>query len=127
MAAGFGETLAPRHVGILPDGNRRWARRNSLPDSEAHRVGFRRIPRVLTWCEQRGIEVLSLFMISDENLRRRSISEQTAIFEIVLEILPRILAHDTWRVRHLNWPEFDEADLADALDGYLRRERRLGA
>ncbi|GAA2251531.1 isoprenyl transferase [Streptomyces amakusaensis] len=106
---------ALRHLGILPDGNRRWARRHRLPPSEGHRHGFRRIPGVLDWCEESGLEFVSLFMISDRNIQHRSAPELTVLYETVSEILPRLLARPARRLRHIGVAELLPAPLVAEL------------
>jgi undecaprenyl diphosphate synthase len=60
----------PRHVGIIMDGNGRWARGRNRPHSFGHRAGVRAIKRVMYGCEERGIEVLSVYAFSTENWTR---------------------------------------------------------
>src|SRR5438309_9930820 len=60
----------PRHVGIIMDGNGRWARLRGRPHSFGHRAGVRTIRRVLGGCEELGIGVLSVYAFSTENWSR---------------------------------------------------------
>src|SRR5205807_3632813 len=60
----------PRHVGIIMDGNGRWARKRNRPHSFGHRAGVRAIKRVMYGCEELGIEVLSVYTFSTENWSR---------------------------------------------------------
>jgi undecaprenyl diphosphate synthase len=60
----------PRHVGIIMDGNGRWARQRNRPHSFGHRAGVRAIKRVMYGCEGLGIEVLSVYTFSTENWSR---------------------------------------------------------
>jgi undecaprenyl diphosphate synthase len=60
----------PRHVGIIMDGNGRWARQRSRPHSFGHRAGVRAIKRVMYGCEGLGIAVLSVYTFSTENWSR---------------------------------------------------------
>ncbi len=61
---------APRHVGIIMDGNGRWARKRNRPHSFGHRAGVRAIKRVMYGCEELGVEVLSVYTFSTENWSR---------------------------------------------------------
>ncbi|MFE7132091.1 polyprenyl diphosphate synthase [Streptomyces sp. NPDC057638] len=112
-----------RHLGILLDGNRRWARRHRLPVSEGHRRGFRRIPDVLGWCEESGLEVVSLFMVSDRNARHRPAAELEVLYATVSEILPRLLTRPAWRLRHIGVAELLPAPLVAALRDAERGSR----
>jgi short-chain Z-isoprenyl diphosphate synthase len=61
----------PRHVGVIIDGNRRWAKAIGLEDvSEGHRRGADKIADFLTWCDEAGVEVVTLFLLSTDNLQR---------------------------------------------------------
>ena len=64
------DSSVPRHIGIIMDGNGRWARRRGHPASFGHRAGVRAIKRVLEGCEQLGVEVLSVYAFSTENWSR---------------------------------------------------------
>jgi len=60
----------PRHIAIIMDGNNRWARRSGLPGSAGHRAGVEVVRTVLEACNERGIDVLTLFAFSSENWGR---------------------------------------------------------
>ena len=60
----------PRHVGIIMDGNGRWARARGLPRLAGHRAGTHNIRRVLEACIDFGIEVLTIYAFSTENWQR---------------------------------------------------------
>ena len=60
----------PKHVVIIPDGNRRWARRHGLPILEGHRRGIEKIRNVMNWCKEYGINYLSMWGFSSENFNR---------------------------------------------------------
>src|SRR3712207_9387177 len=62
---------APRHVGVMCDGNRRWAREMGYVDpNDGHRVGAAKIKDVLGWCDQAGIGHVTLYLLGTDNLRR---------------------------------------------------------
>ena len=58
-------SASPRHVAIIMDGNGRWAKRRNLPRYLGHREGVKAVRRIVTACQQRGIEVLTLFAFSN--------------------------------------------------------------
>ncbi|MBI3115384.1 MAG: di-trans,poly-cis-decaprenylcistransferase [Candidatus Kerfeldbacteria bacterium] len=60
----------PRHVGIIMDGNRRWARARGLPALEGHRRGYEKMKAVGDWALEVGIEYLTVFAFSTENWNR---------------------------------------------------------
>lgn len=59
-----------RHLAIIMDGNRRWAKDRGLPSLEGHRMGYASLKQVGDWCLERGIEVLTVFAFSTENWKR---------------------------------------------------------
>ena len=73
----------PHHVGVLPDGNRRFARTSGQGDVGAgHRDGADNIERLIDWCDELGIPVITVWVLSTDNLHRPA-PELDAIYEIV--------------------------------------------
>ena len=60
----------PRHIAIVMDGNRRWARQRRLPAIAGHRAGVETIRRTLRAARERGVEYLTLYSFSTENWSR---------------------------------------------------------
>jgi len=60
----------PTHVGLIMDGNRRWARERNLPQLEGHRKGYDKMKQVADWFFLRGVKVLSVYAFSTENWNR---------------------------------------------------------
>jgi len=60
----------PYHLGIILDGNRRWAKAKGLPSLEGHRQGLEKVKKIVGWCLDRGIKILTLFLFSTENWSR---------------------------------------------------------
>ena len=78
----------PRHIGIIMDGNGRWARSKGRHVSFGHRAGVRAIKRVLEGCEQLGVEVLSVYAFSTENWTRPR-AEVRALMRLFHETMQR--------------------------------------
>ena len=74
-------TTTPRHVAIIMDGNRRWARSRGLPVSEGHRLGVDALRRTVEAAARAGIEVLTVFAFSEENWSR-PVEQTRAIMEL---------------------------------------------
>ena len=88
----------PRHVGVILDGNRRWARSVGLADvSDGHQKGADHIFELLTWCRQAGVEVVTLWLLSTDNLARPA-AEVGALLRII-ESTVRELVAQGWRVK----------------------------
>lgn len=60
----------PECVGIIMDGNRRWAKAHGLPSFEGHRLGYEKLKEVVRWCKKHGIKDLVVFAFSTENWNR---------------------------------------------------------
>jgi len=60
----------PRHIGIIMDGNGRWAKGRHLPRVAGHRAGVRSIRRVMEACNDAGVHILTLYAFSTENWQR---------------------------------------------------------
>jgi short-chain Z-isoprenyl diphosphate synthase len=90
----------PLHVGVMCDGNRRWAREMGYVDpNDGHRVGARRVLDLLRWCDEAGIEHVTLYLLATDNLRRPA-AELDPLLKII-EALVTELAEDgnPWRLR----------------------------
>lgn len=61
---------SPRHIGIIMDGNNRWAKQRGLGGGSGHKAGVEKIRTVLKACREHKVEVLTLFAFSSENWRR---------------------------------------------------------
>lgn len=60
----------PYHLGIIIDGNRRWAKKKGLPFFEGHRRGFNNVDKIGEWARKRGIKILTFYTFSTENWNR---------------------------------------------------------
>lgn len=72
----------PRHVAIIMDGNRRWARQRDLPELDGHAAGVEAIRGILRHAVRRGVPVLTLYAFSRENWAR-SDDEVAGLFELL--------------------------------------------
>ena len=90
----------PRHVGVIVDGNRRWARSIGLEDPNAgHRRGADRIASLLGWCDEAGVEVVTLFLLSTDNLSRPE-PELLPLLRIIEGVAEDLSASDRrWQLR----------------------------
>ncbi|MBI2183799.1 MAG: di-trans,poly-cis-decaprenylcistransferase [Thaumarchaeota archaeon] len=79
----------PQHVGIVLDGNRRWAYSRLFSPSEGHKAGADTAEAVLDWCLSLGIKILTLYVLSTENLQRPN-GELQEIIRLIEERLTRL-------------------------------------
>jgi len=76
----------PQHVGVIMDGNGRWAREHGLPRLEGHRAGTENIRRVLEACNEFGIKILTIYAFSTENWGRPR-AEVRGLMRILEEVI----------------------------------------
>lgn len=90
----------PRHIAVLCDGNRRWARDAGHDDvSYGYRVGAAKIAEMLRWCQAAGIEMATVYLLSTENLQRDA-DELAELIEIITGVVEEICAPaNRWSVR----------------------------
>ncbi len=80
----------PKHIAVMCDGNRRWARENGFTDvSHGYRMGARKIAEFLGWCDEAGIAMATIYLLSTENLRRDP-AELDALIEIITGVVEEI-------------------------------------
>ena len=91
----------PRHVGIILDGNRRWAKDRNRPSLLGHEAGLDQIEPVVKAAFARGVEFISLFVFSTENWRRKrtEVSYLMALFERAFSKESRRLIGEGYRIR----------------------------
>ena len=76
----------PKHIGIIMDGNGRWAKRRGLPRTSGHAVGAKTFERIVEYAGNIGIEVITVYAFSTENWRRPK-EEVDALMEILEDYL----------------------------------------
>ncbi len=91
----------PRHVGLIMDGNRRWARQRGLVNpSLGHKYGAEHVEDVLSWCAALGIRHVTVFVCSTENLQRRGDAEVAFLMQVIESVVADQLSRSTprWEV-----------------------------
>ncbi|MCP3426790.1 isoprenyl transferase [Rothia sp. AR01] len=114
----------PRHVGVMVDGNRRWAKLMGEPTKHGHQKGAERIVEFLGWCRELGIDVVTLYMLSTENLKRPA-SELGDLMSVIDDLLQQLGESGTARIQPMGALEL----LPEALYQNLERvaEQTAGA
>lgn len=108
----------PRHVGLIMDGNRRWARRMGMASpSLGHKAGAEHVEEVLSWCESLGIDHVTVFVCSTENLQRRDDAEVAYLMRLIEQVVTDRLARPDarWRVHLAGMPDVLPDSTARAL------------
>lgn len=90
----------PRHIGLIMDGNRRWARKAGLASpSLGHTAGAEHVDDVLAWCEAVDVRHVTVFVCSTENLRRRGEAEVAFLMGLITRVVTERLARPSTRWR----------------------------
>ena len=114
LEASLSPRTIPRHVGVILDGNRRWARSAGLADvADGHQKGADHIFELLGWCSQARVEVVTLWLLATDNLSR-----PTAELEPLLKIIESTvtaLAEAGWHVKPVGALDLLPADTAQIL------------
>jgi len=82
------------HLGLIPDGNRRWAREHGLAPTEGHRHGAVVMENCLKWCLENEIEEVSVYSLSIENLIKRPQDELREIFRVLAHYFNKLSTDD---------------------------------
>ncbi|MFA5105530.1 MAG: polyprenyl diphosphate synthase [Candidatus Micrarchaeia archaeon] len=105
-----------KHIAIIPDGNRRWAKRRGISKQEGYEIGIRKLGYVLKWCREKDIRMVSLWGFSTENFLRDS-AELSMLFDTFSKKLSLALARKAEnekygvRVRFIGRPDYFPADI----------------
>jgi short-chain Z-isoprenyl diphosphate synthase len=113
IAASLDPEQIPRHVGVILDGNRRWAKASGAPKSRGWRAGADKVEEVLGWCDEVGVQVVTLWLLSTDNLNRPA-SELTPLLAIIEGLVDDIADAGRWRVHPVGALDLLPADTARA-------------
>ena len=92
-------TKTPQHVGVILDGNRRWAKENpSDSDPKGHRRGASKIIEFLGWCEEAEVKVVTLWLLSTDNFKRTP-EELDSLLRIIGDSVEELEATHRWNIK----------------------------
>lgn len=83
--------VLPQCVGVIMDGNRRWARENRLPTFEGHRRGYAKLKQLIGWAKEAGVSYLIVYAFSTENWNRTQ-EEVTYLMDLFRMMMDDLLA-----------------------------------
>ena len=104
----------PRHIGVMLDGNRRWARAVGHDTAHGHRAGAANIEPLLGWCDEVGIEVVTLWLLSTDNLNRPA-SELEPLLQIIGDAVDSLAVQRRWRLHPVGALDLLPAATAERL------------
>jgi short-chain Z-isoprenyl diphosphate synthase len=97
LAAALTPDRVPRHVGVILDGNRRWAKALGVGVASGHRKGAAKIDEFLSWCSELHIEVVTLWLLSTDNLNRAD-EELAPLLQIIENAVSALAVGRRWRI-----------------------------
>lgn len=114
--------VLPAHVGAVMDGNRRWARAAGHANpSIGHQVGADHVEELLAWCVERGIEHLTTYVLSADNIRKRSAREVQFLFDLLSGTLPDLVVRsEEWALHVAGDLEMLPRTARTALESAMR-------
>lgn len=121
----------PGHIAVILDGNRRWAKRRILGEAAGHFRGADAVENLLDWCEELGIRIVTLYVLSAENLARDD-NELARLYDLIGARLQKLyedprIHRNKMRVRAIGRVEILPRPLQDILaklDGATSRYDR---
>ena len=114
LAASLPREAIPRHIGVILDGNRRWARNAGEAAATGHRRGADKISDLLRWSEEIGVEHVTLWMLSTDNLSRSSV-ELAELLGIIQDVVGELAATRRWRIQIVGALDLLPAEAATTL------------
>ena len=76
------EIITPKHVALIPDGNRRWAKSHSSLLLQSYKLGIEKFITFATWSKEFGVKTITVWALSTENLRGRNVLELRVLFDL---------------------------------------------
>lgn len=110
----------PCHIGVILDGNRRWARQSGSDPAAGHRRGADRITEFLEWSDEVGVEVVTLWMLSTDNLGRDE-EELRPLLDIIVGAVERLADDGRWSLQMVGDPGLLPRGIAARLQAAIER------
>ncbi len=114
----------PKHVGVMLDGNRRWARSVGASAAQGHAAGAANIEPLLQWCEEVGVEVVTLWLLSTDNLNRPA-HELDTLLGIIENAVSTLAEEQRWRLHPVGALDVLPAATAQVLKDAEDRTRHV--
>jgi short-chain Z-isoprenyl diphosphate synthase len=114
----------PKHIGVMLDGNRRWARSVGQSAAEGHAAGAANIEPLLQWCDEVGVEVVTLWLLSTDNLNRPA-PELDTLLAIIEEAVSTLADEQRWRLHPVGAVDVLPAPTAQVLKDAEDRTRHV--
>jgi short-chain Z-isoprenyl diphosphate synthase len=107
----------PRHIAVMLDGNRRWAdKKNGSTAKAGHTAGAQKIFDFLSWCDHLEIPIVTLYLLSNENLKKRETKELSDLLQILEQLAKEMVRRGKWKLRLMGDRSSLPADFLDSLE-----------
>lgn len=126
LAARIDPATVPHHVGVILDGNRRWAKSMGFGAAQGHKRGADKIEEFLGWAEQMGVQVVTLWLLSTDNLSRDP-AELSPLLDIIAHAVDELAETGRWSLRLVGAVDLLPEPLAERLRAAVVRSRPMGA
>jgi short-chain Z-isoprenyl diphosphate synthase len=105
----------PKHVGVILDGNRRWAKAMGETSATGHARGAAKIVDLLRWCDDAGVELVTLWLLSTDNLARPE-RELAPLLKIITDVVTDLARPENrWSLRIVGALDLLPADTSRRL------------
>ncbi|HEX4470497.1 MAG TPA: undecaprenyl diphosphate synthase family protein, partial [Nocardioides sp.] len=98
MVKALPKNRIPRHIGVMLDGNRRWAKGVQLDSTQGYRAGAANIEPLLEWSEEVGVQVVTLWLLSTDNLSDRPMAELEGLLHVIGDAVEALAEQRRWRL-----------------------------
>ena len=88
----------PHHIGIIVDGNRRWAKAKTVDARSGHQAGADKILEFLKWCEDANVKIVTIWLLSTDNFKR-SHQELEELLKIIANLVDELSKTKRWNVK----------------------------
>lgn len=117
LISGLDHDRLPGHVAVLADGNRRWARANApdRPLQVGYRAGAGKLKEFVEWCDEVGIPIVTLWVLSTDNFARQDDDEIAPLLRVIEDLVTGLASTRRWRVHPVGALDLIPAESADVL------------
>ncbi len=117
LISGLEHERLPGHVAVLADGNRRWARANApdQPLEVGYRAGAHKLTEFIGWCDDVGIPIVTLWVLSTDNFARADDEEITPLLHVIEGLVTELASAKRWRVHPVGALELIPRESAEVL------------
>ncbi|WP_457206086.1 isoprenyl transferase [Nocardioides sp. P5_C9_2] len=105
----------PAHIGVMLDGNRRWAKAVGMDTAGGYQAGADNIFPLLGWCEEVGVKVVTLWLLSSDNLTNRPPEQMAGLLQIIEGAVESLAATGRWRIHPVGALDLLPASTAQKL------------